>query len=157
MTSMENSENPQDLPDVTPVEETGNIDPPTAEKTGTLSVRQSMSLLKRLDEACKERGITRTELVRECLERYFDKPKQPTLGELIENLSTLQGEKEQLEQALQDCQLFNALQQPKGSDYTAELEVDLMKAVDIACNSILPTRTDFRKKLKHYSRLELGK
>ncbi|WP_155297266.1 ribbon-helix-helix domain-containing protein [Spirosoma aerolatum] len=152
MTTMENTDNPQDNPDRPPVPEPSG----EADKTGTLSVRQPMRLLKRLDEACKERGTTRTELVRAILESYFN-PAQPS-EELATDVESLTSRNQLLETALQDLNnRYQALlQQPKDSDYTAELENDLIKAVEIGCRSIMATRSDYRKKLKHYSRLELG-
>ncbi|OJW76316.1 hypothetical protein [uncultured Spirosoma sp.] len=146
---MENNPNTDPNPDVIP---TALETEPSG--TGTLSVRQPMRLLKLLDQQASQRGTTRTELVRAILESHFN-PAEPS-ADLATELQEAISQKEQLEQALQELatRYQSLLQQPKSSDYTSELEVDLLKAVDISCKSIMPTRTDFRKKLKHYSRLE---
>lgn len=143
--------------DVTPVPEPGNIDPPTEpEKAVPLPVKIPLSFLRALDNECTERGITRSELVKSILQNYYQGKGKVSTSELQRINEGLVQENKILktENGILVQQRDNQQAKPSTHDYVAELEVDLLKSVDIACNSIMASRSDFRKKLKHYGRLE---
>lgn len=158
-------------PDVPPVPETSTI-PPIDQPSTTkpLPVRIPEVLLKKVDDDCVKRGIARSELVREILFAYYrNSALFANVGQVLEDkdreIKRLEELTVDLQQKLDTLELSVGVKDvldTKGhttkiipnSRYSIELENDLLVAVNLACKSIMPTRTDFRKKLKHYSRLE---
>lgn len=148
--------------DVTPVASAGNNDPdPPAEETGTsaLPVRVPTRQLKQLDSECNDRGIARSELVREIFARHYANKGKPTYADVQQQIDQLNQENTRLKAQLEKRPTpadspDQATKLTLIANYAAELENDLINAVKIACKAIIPARSDFRKNLKHYGRLE---
>ncbi len=155
------SENPSlpEIPLVDPIE----AGKPESTKTAPLPVRIPTDLLSRIDQECQQRGIVRSELVRQILTDYYQKPGSAPIAnlELVmqqqqTHIDQLKRENEQLQQQVTQARALASKDKPESasSNYVAELENDLLTAVGIACKGIMCTRSDFRKKTKHYGKLE---
>jgi len=147
---------------VPPVVESGNIESPG--RTAPLPVRIPANLLSLIDQECSRRGIVRSELVRQILTDHYQKPDTLTIPDEV--YQALEQQRNQIQElTAQNAQLQHQAEQARSAitklkeqhvdaDLVAELENDLLKAVDIACKGIMCTRSDFRKKTKHYDRIE---
>jgi hypothetical protein len=164
---------PESEPGLPPTETETNPNDAISGKTAPLPVRIPAILLTRIDQECEQRGIARSELVRQILTRHYQTPgtnesvvavleqQKKHIEQLVSQVETLESENRAMKVAnsvLKD-QDRNKSQLVRAGinnvhDYVAELEHDLLTAVNLSCKSIMTTRSDFRRNTKHYGRLE---
>lgn len=164
---------PESEPGVPASEVETNPNDAISGKTAPLPVRIPAILLTRIDQECEQRGIARSELVRQILTRHYQTPgtnesvvavleqQKKHIEQLVTQVETLESENRAMKVAngVLKTQERNNSQLVRAGinnvhDYVAELEQDLLTAVDFSCRAMLPTRSDFRKRTKHYGRLE---